>query len=313
MVAPKQQASPAPGTPANTKAQVQEFYNQVGWQEVGTGVYQNATYEDLRPVSRQYIHDCHQRVTRHLKPKGRLLLDAGSGPIQYPEYLEYSLGKNDPPPYQYRVCLDISRVALQEARKRIGDASNGGHGLFVVADIANLPFKPGTFDGIVSLHTIHHLPFEEHLRAYQELQRVLAPASSAVIVNGWDLPPLTVFFNFWIKLAEQVYHFLRPSSRPIPRTQPADQAASTTHSPLPTPRGTFVRKHTPAWLKTTVGAQMPVEIWCWRSVSVHFLRTFIHHRLGGRFWLRCLYWLEERLPHWFGENGQYPLIVLRKD
>jgi SAM-dependent methyltransferase len=278
----------------NTKTQVQEFYNQVGWQEVGDGVYQNATYEDLRPVSRQYIHDCHLRVLRHLKPQGRLLLDAGSGPIQYPEYLEYS--KN----YQHRVCLDISSVALQEARKRIGDAAAGGHGLFVAADIANLPFKPGVFDSAVSLHAIHHLPFDEHLRAYQELYRVLAPTSTAVIVNGWDLPPLTVFLNFWIQLAEK----LRRISPPSPPGRGARGEGS--------PRGTYVRKHTPAWLKREVGAAMPVEIWCWRSVSVRFLRTFIHPRLGGRLKLRLLYWLEERLPHWFGENGQYPLIVIRK-
>ena len=148
------------------KQEVREFYDQVGWQEVTQGVYQNAHYEDLRPVAREYIHRCHLRVARHLKPAGRFLLDAGSGPIQYPEYLDYSQG------YQYRVCVDISIVALQEARKRIGE-----HGLFVVADVANLPFKPGVFEGVVSLHTIHHLPQEEQLQAYQELYRVLAPAA----------------------------------------------------------------------------------------------------------------------------------------
>ena len=131
------------------KQQVRQFYDQVGWQEVSEGVYQNARYEDLRPVSREYIHRCHLRVSRHIQPAGRFLLDAGSGPIQYPEYLEYSKG------YQYRVCADISHVALQEARKRVRD-----HGLFVVADVADLPFKPDAFDGIVSLHTIHHLPQE---------------------------------------------------------------------------------------------------------------------------------------------------------
>ena len=215
MVTPPEHPAPA------AKAQVREFYDQVGWQEMSEGYYQNATYEDLRPVSRQYIHDCHLRVLRHLKPGGHLLLDAGSGPIQYPEYLEYSLGHSGAPNYQRRVCLDISSVALQEARKRIGDAASGGHGLFVVADIANLPFRPDTFDGIVSLHTIHHLPFEEHLRAYQELHRVLAPGASAVIINGWDLPPLTAFLNFWIKLAEK----LRRKSPPSPPT------------PLPTGEG----------------------------------------------------------------------------
>ncbi len=61
-----------------------------------------------------------------------------------------------------------------------------------------------------------------------------------------------------------------------------------------------------------VGSRMPVEILVWRSVSVRFLRTLIHPWLGGRFWLRLLYRLEERFPHYFGENGQYPLIVIRK-
>ena len=131
------------------KEQVRQFYDQVGWKTVSDGVYQNARYEDLREVSRNYIHKCHLRVNRHLKPSGRYLLDAGSGPVQYPEYLTYS--KN----YEKRVCVDISILALKEARKRIGDK-----GLYVVADVAHMPFKDEVFDGAVSLHTFHHLPFE---------------------------------------------------------------------------------------------------------------------------------------------------------
>ena len=74
----------------NTKQQVREFYDQIGWSQVGDGLYQNARYEDLRPVSREYIHQCHLRVKRHLASSGNILLDAGSGPVQWPEYLEYS-------------------------------------------------------------------------------------------------------------------------------------------------------------------------------------------------------------------------------
>src|SRR6185436_10735106 len=71
----------------NTKQQVREFYDQIGWSQVEDGLYQNARYEDLRPVSREYIHKCHMRVIRHLASKGDILLDAGSGPVQWPEYL----------------------------------------------------------------------------------------------------------------------------------------------------------------------------------------------------------------------------------
>ncbi len=146
---------------ADTKTQVREFYDSVGWKKIGEGLYQNAKYEDLRPVSQEYIHRCHMRVTRHLPNRGDLFLDAGSGPIQYPEYLEYSKG------FRRRVCLDISILALKEGRERIGD-----HGLFVVGDIANLPFVSESFDGVLSMHAIHHLEENEHLKAFSELSRV---------------------------------------------------------------------------------------------------------------------------------------------
>jgi hypothetical protein len=69
---------------------VRNFYDQIGWQRFADGLYQNARYEDLRPVAQEYVHRCHLRVNRHLKPQGKILLDAGSGPVQYQEYLTYS-------------------------------------------------------------------------------------------------------------------------------------------------------------------------------------------------------------------------------
>ncbi len=283
-------------TDAEIKNQVRQFYDQVGWQEASAGFYQNASYEDLRPVAQEYIHKCHLRVLRHINPSGHLLLDAGSGPIQYPEYLEYSRG------YQQRVCADISCVALVEARKRIGS-----HGLFVVCDIANLPFKSESFDGLVSLHTIHHLPAEEHARAYYELYRMLAPGGRGAVVNGWDNPPLTRWFNFWVRLVYGLRSTFR--RRPSPALPAASSAASPRQAP---PRGTFVRKHDAAWLLSEVGTRMPISIWCWRSVNVHFLRSFIHPHLAGKLALRFIYWMEERFPHFFGRYGQYPIVELVK-
>jgi ubiquinone/menaquinone biosynthesis C-methylase UbiE len=293
------------------KQDVREFYDQVGWQEVSQGLYQNAHYEDLRPVAREYIHRCHLRVARHLKPAGRFLLDAGSGPIQYPEYLEYSEG------YQRRVCADISIVALQEARKRIGV-----HGLFVVADVANLPFKPDAFDGTLSLHTIHHLPQDEQLQAYQELYRTLSPHSQAAVVNGWPASRLMRMFEPLIQLKKRLRRLRRLVSErsKVSQSLEDDAELSTQQSEIRNqestkinPKGTFTDRHDVSWVKGTVGAHMPVEIRVWRSVSVRWLRNFISPALGGRTWLRLLYALEERFPHFFGENGQYPLIILRKE
>lgn len=287
------------------KRNVREFYDQVGWQEVSDGVYQNAAFEDLRPVSRAYIHKCHMRVLRHLDRKGELLLDVGSGPIQYPEYLEYSRG------YQHRVCVDISIVALQEARRRIGS-----HGMYVVADIANLPFAEGVFDGLVSMHTIHHLPLDEHLQAFQELYRVLGKNAKAVVINGWSLSPLMSISE---KLADGLerLHGHKPSNKRKRQgtiTQEEDNARSTEEmeSDTKAKKRTFVRKHNATWVEKVVGKTMPLEIWVWRSINVRFLRTFIREKYGGKLILQLLYWLEERFPHFLGKVGQYPLIVIHK-
>ena len=269
------------------KRQVREFYDRVGWKEVSDGVFQNARYEDLRPVSQEYIRRCHQRVGRHLAASGRLFLDAGSGPIQYPEYVEYSQG------FARRICADISITALKAARERIG-----ARGAFVVSDISHLPFTPEAFDAVVSLHTIHHLPVSQHLQAYLEIHRVLTPGRRAVVVNGWDSSPLNQFFDrikSWLKGRKGV--------APVTGVSPEE---------IELGKGTFVNKQDARWLKGILRGKMDYRILVWRSASTNVLRFFIREEWLGRFWLRVLFSLEEVFPRFFGEKGLYPLVVISK-
>lgn len=282
------------------KNDVREFYDNIGWSQLDDGVYQNARYEDLRPVSQDYIHKCHLRINRHLAPEGRFLLDAGSGPIQYEEYLTFSEG------YHYRVCADMSITALKEARDKVGE-----HGMFVVADIAQLPFKRDAFDGVVSMHTIHHLPLSEHARAYLGLHRVLKPGKTAVEVNGWSRSVLMDPFrslsalrkNIWL-LARKLTGRGRPAGSKIRKAKKGQVENE--------PKNTFVQKHTYGWFKSAIMPQLEIEIYVWRSASVHFLKNYIFENRGGRRILGWLYRLEERFPRFFGQTGTYPLIVIRK-
>ena len=275
--------------------EVKDFYDSIGWQMTEEGVYQNAHYEDLRPVSRNYIHKCHLRINRHLTHTGKYLLDAGSGPIQYPEYLTYSQG------YSYRVCLDLSHVALVDARKRIGD-----HGLFVVADVSNLPFGEEVFDGIVSLHTFHHLPKEGRKNAYKETFRVLKKGVSAVVVNGWNYSPLMIRAIGLIKLGERLFH------REIKLNSETTDESIKERPAQEKPAGTFVEKFDAVTFKKEILPQYNARIYVWRSVSVRFLRAVIHKGWGGKVKLGILYFFEELFPRAFGEKGQYPLIVIKK-
>lgn len=282
---------------AEVKQQVSAFYNQIGWKMENDGFYQNARYEDLRPVSREYIHKCHLRVNRYLHPDGKFLLDAGSGPVQWPEYLTYSQN------YQYRVCLDISIVALEEARHRLGTK-----GLYVVSDVANLPFKSDVFDGLVSLHTLHHIPPAEQPDAYAGFVRVLKPERTGVVVNAWTSPVLMARMAWLIKLMDWVNGIVNRFNPKRKVKLPEEKARPAASKPT----GTFTQHITPDWLKVNLAGRVDFKIMVWRSASVRFLRTVIQPWLFGKLWLRWLYNQEEQEPEYYGENGQYPLIVISK-
>lgn len=275
------------------RSDVREFYDSVGWRHIGDGLYQNARYEDLRPVSQEYIQRCHRRVLRYLPASGRLLLDAGSGPIQYPEYLEYSKG------YERRVCLDVSKLALEEARARIGD-----HGMFVVGDISRLPFAESTFSGVVSLHTVHHVPSELQGEAFSEMHRVQAQNSRAVVVYSWGSHSLLMrIFRWPIRTAQQMI---------ARRSRTASPAQDREVESLLKSPGTFVHHHEPSWIRSRLDRIQDYEIVVWRSVSTAFLRALIHRPTFGKGLLRILYRVEELAPHLMGTWGQYPMIVMSK-
>jgi SAM-dependent methyltransferase len=152
--------------------QVRDFYERSGWQADAAGETADARlWEDLRPCAAEYVSACRRKVREYLPESGELILDAGSGPIQYPEYLEYSSG------FARRVCVDLSQRALDEARKKLGD-----RGDYFRASLLELPFPEDHFDAAVSLHTIYHIEADRQERAVREILRVVKPGARAVIV-----------------------------------------------------------------------------------------------------------------------------------
>lgn len=289
-----------------SKENVRAFYDRIGWRLESDGFYQNARYEDLRPVSVDYIHACHLRITPYFKAGGRILMDLGCGPIQYPEYLTYS------EKFRYRLCCDISLTALLEARKRIGD-----HGLFVVGDAANLPFAPETVDGVVSLHTLHHLELPDQRKAWGEIYRVLKPGGIAAVVNGWTESEMMKRWLPFVRAAERAGGWiarLRGRAAPVGKKNDPGAKAPCPAKPAAEATGTFVRKLDAGWIRSELPKVAPdakISIRCWRSVSVRWLRALIHAPYGKAA-LRRLFRIENEAPEVYGEAGQYPLILLEK-
>lgn len=93
------------------------------------------------------------------------LLDAGCGPGR--PVLE-PLSDLD------RVGVDFSATQLELARERVTCP-------LVQGDMTRLPFQSGTFDAVTALHSVIHVPIDEHLDCYREFARVLRPGGWLVV------------------------------------------------------------------------------------------------------------------------------------
>jgi ubiquinone/menaquinone biosynthesis C-methylase UbiE/uncharacterized protein YbaR (Trm112 family) len=284
------------------KKVLQDFYDSIGWQKEGkkaASFVDSFKWEDLRPVAREYIHNCHLRVNRYLKKQGRYLLDAGSGPIQYPEYLTYSEG------YDVRICVDISFLALKEAQKKIGDK-----GLYILGDITNVPLQDNAVDGAVALHVIYHVPKDEQVSAFRELYRVLKPGSSAAVVYSWPTSPILEWLLIPRRIKKDIRRWNQKLKSPVKKILQWENRKKAT-SPVSVPETPYHYSHDLAYFKNNL-KEMQFDIVVWRSVNVPFLRMYIHPHLFGAGILRWIYRKEEGNPALYGRIGQYPLFVIRK-
>jgi len=268
----------------NNKKLVKKFYDDFGWHQNEEGNFHDALeFEDLRDVSAEYIRKCHFRVKKYLNPHGKYLLDVASGPIQYPEYLTYS------DTFFQRICVDISFLALKAAKEKLGD-----RGVYILGDITNLPFCDDIFDGIISLHTIYHVPQEEQSTAFCELYRVLKSGSTAVVVYSWGKHSVMSYLALPFKIK---YKLINIVNRKYRKDNDKPNLYFFTHD-----YQWFVNQKWP----------FSYKIFVWRSVDVPFLKTYIYPWLFGKWFLDVIYRWEEKYPKLAGKIGCYPLMVISK-
>ncbi|HEY4148242.1 MAG TPA: methyltransferase domain-containing protein [Chitinophagaceae bacterium] len=269
------------------KQLVKNFYDQKGWFTDEAGNYEDAViFEDLRPFAQDYIKKCHDRVSRYLNPSGTYLMDAASGALQYEDYLQYSAN------YKYRVCVDFSFTALSECKRKLGDK-----GLCILADMTNMPFKDGVIDGFVSLNTIYHIPKDEQATAIKELYRLLKTGGKGVVVYEWFKH--SPWMNFWM-LPFRGFVFIKNRIMDGAARMAGKKDAG---------RRLYYFAHSPEYFKKNLP---PFKLRVWRSLSVHFMRYYLHAGLGGKKILDWVYRKEEKDPEVAGLKGEYPILWFEK-
>ena len=188
-------------------------------------------------------------------------------------------------------------MALKEASRKIGNK-----GVFIQANITNLPLAENCVDSVVSLHTIYHVPSEEQFSAFRELHRVLKPRATAAVVYSWDRQsPLMAVTMFPLRVLRWPLRLLRQlKARP---TKPRERSNGPT---------LYFFCHRRKSLEEELRKLCDFDLMVWRSVNVLFLRVYVHPWLFGKQLLSLVFSLEETFPRFFGKVGAYPLIVMHK-
>jgi ubiquinone/menaquinone biosynthesis C-methylase UbiE len=232
------------------------------------------------------LKKCHDRVGRFLNPSGKYMMDAASGALQYEDYLQYSAN------YKYRVCVDLSFQALSEVKRKLGDKA-----LCVLCDMTKMPFKDNVMDGFISLNTIYHIPKDEQATAIKELYRLLAKDGKGVVVYEWYKH--SAWMNLWLLPFRGVL-FINNRVKDAFRKISGDTKQ---HKML------YFHAHNYEYFKNNLP---PFKVKVWRSVSVPFMKGYIHSWFFGKQILGWLYNKEEKEPEKCGLKGEYPMLVFEK-
>lgn len=150
---------------------VNKFYNSGGWIKKNEHTLDATLFEDLRHNAKDYVSKCRKRLKSYIPKKGNHILDFASGPIQYPEYLQYS--KN----FKLRHCIDFSKLAIKTARLKLGNK-----GKYYCNDFFKIKLKKNYFDCILSLHTIYHIDKKLQAKAIKKLINTSKKGAPIIIV-----------------------------------------------------------------------------------------------------------------------------------
>ncbi len=279
---------PNPDQPAvaalrKEKEIVRDFYNDFGWKLTKDGVYNDtAVWVDRRTDSVEFSNLCARRVGAYLPASGTYLLDAGSGAIPHPVYLEYHAN------YARRICVDFSIEALREAQRKLGD-----RGIYVLGDVTNLPFRDDAIDAAISNHVFYHVPADEQADAFRELWRVIRPGGRAVVVYAWKAPWLPK----WIaRFAVRILR-LKPTAG---STRNGDAVPNIYYHP-----------HSIKWF-CRQNWPFKYRIATFRVVSEEFMSSYFDEHMRSKILFDLLKWLQYMFPGWCGRYGQHPAIILVK-
>jgi ubiquinone/menaquinone biosynthesis C-methylase UbiE len=262
------------------KQEVKNFYDTKGWKYDGENSHDAVINENLTRVAGEYVSKVRRRILSSLG-SGHALLDIGCGPIQYPEYVEYSMN------FEKRVCVDLSKEALILAKEKIGT-----HGRFIVGDYLQLqPLEETPFAGATLINVLYHVEKSKQAVLVRRILGDISPGAKLVVVYS---NPRT-FSALVTKLLVKVKHSAM-------RFTPGGERQSL-DNPI-----YFFRFPLGFW--NQFGDEAKITKSTWRTFSPALEKLIFRKSFFGKFFLKILFKLEE-MRLWV-HVAEYTIVVLQK-
>ncbi len=119
-----------------------------------------------------------------LPARGRWFLEIGAGAGRLTPLLAA---------FDHVVLMDYSRTQMQQARARLG---NSDRFTYVAANVYNLPFGPGVFDGASMIRVMHHLV--DGPAALKEIRGAMA-TDGAFILEFANKQNVKAIIRYWLR------------------------------------------------------------------------------------------------------------------
>ncbi len=271
------------------KQRIFNYYEKINYQDFeGHQVYADANkFVDFRPIALEYTQHGFSNVRQYIHQTGKYFVDAGCGPVAFKEYVFLAEG------FEYRICIDISANALLQAQKNLAKYNHPG--IFICADLTNLPLKENIADAVICQHALFHVQKNLQLTAMNELARIAKPETKIAIVYDW------------------FYHslFMNIALGPFQLYRIARHFAGKAYARIFKKNKLYFYSHSKKWFyKNNPGSKM--NMYAWRSINKHFSDIYVHKKLGGKKLLDYILEMEKKYPEKMGRIGEYAVIVIEK-
>ena len=258
---------------------IREFYDETGWNLVGDTTTDAIINENFNEVASEYVHKIRNRIREELG-SGRNLLDIGCGPIQYPEYLDYSRN------FDKRVCVDLSKKALNIAKSKIGE-----HGAFFVGDYLDIKTGYEPYGGATLVNVLYHVDILDQEKMIRKILSELEIGAALVVVYSNPksfssrLNVILVFIKRLLRLLFQRKNF-NSQSNPI-----------------------YFRRHNLDFWQLFQD-ESSVKIRAWRTFTPAIEKVLFRRFFMGQRILKLLYKIEDY--KFWAQIAEYQIITLNK-